>query len=89
MTLETGDFELIERLIYKNSDDVAVSIARSFERLEHRVDMLESRLYARIAELDDKIDASRQDITDTIGSLKDEMRDLIRLKGDVYAGDYV
>jgi hypothetical protein len=88
MTLDIKDLELIERLIYKNSDDVAVSIARSFERLENRVDMLESRIYTRISELDDKIDASRQDVADTIGTLRDEMRDLIRLKGDIYASDY-
>jgi hypothetical protein len=33
MALETKDLELIERVIYKNGDDIAVSIGRSFERL--------------------------------------------------------
>ena len=43
MALEQKDIELLERVIYKNSDDVAVSIARSFERLEERIDAAESR----------------------------------------------
>jgi hypothetical protein len=55
MSLEQKDLELIERVIYKNSDDVAVSIARSFERLEERIDAVESRLYSRLAELEDKL----------------------------------
>jgi len=36
--LEQKDLELIERVIYKNGDDIAVSIGRSFERLEERID---------------------------------------------------
>jgi len=36
MALEQKDIELLERVIYKNSDDVAVSIARSFERLSQQ-----------------------------------------------------
>ena len=38
MALDQKDYEVIERLIYKNADDVAVSISRSFERLEERID---------------------------------------------------
>jgi len=33
----------------KNGDDIAVSIGRSFERLEERIDGAESRLYSRLA----------------------------------------
>ena len=55
MSLEQKDLELIERVIYKNSDDVAVSISRSFERLEERVDAAESRLYGRLADVEDKL----------------------------------
>lgn len=55
MALDQKDLELIERVIYKNGDDVAVSIARSFERIEERIDAMESRLYSRLAELDDKL----------------------------------
>ena len=37
MSLEQKDLELIERVIYNNGDDIAVSIGRSFERLEERI----------------------------------------------------
>ncbi len=49
------DFEVIENLIYKNGDDLAVSMARGLERLEERVDRVESRLYSRISDLEDMI----------------------------------
>jgi uncharacterized protein Yka (UPF0111/DUF47 family) len=55
MALDQKDLELIERVIYKNGDDIAVSIARSFERIEERIDAMESRLYSRLAELEDKL----------------------------------
>lgn len=87
MSLDQKDIELIERLIYKNADDVAVSIARSFERLESRVDMLESRLYSRIAEVDDRIDSTRQEISDTIGLVRDEVRDYLRIRSDAYLSE--
>ena len=43
-------------LICKSADDVAVSIARSFERMEERIDAAESRLYSRLADVEDKIE---------------------------------
>ena len=49
------DLELIERVIYKNCDEIAISLARSFERLEERVDATECRLYAKILEIEDKL----------------------------------
>ena len=55
MSLEQKDLESIERVIYKNNDDVAVSIARSFERLEERVDASESRIHSRLSELEDRL----------------------------------
>jgi hypothetical protein len=58
MTLEPKDIELIERVIYKNGDDIAVSIGRSFERLEERIDAAESRIYSRLIDLEDKIDST-------------------------------
>jgi len=51
--LTQSDLDAIERIIYKNADDIAVSIARSFERMEERIDASESRLYARLADLED------------------------------------
>ncbi len=78
MSLDQKDLELIERLIYKNADDIAVSIARSFERLEERIDGAESRLYSRIADIEDRVEASRQDIADGIGTIREEIRELTR-----------
>lgn len=78
MPLDSKDLELLERTLYKHSDDIAVSIARSFERLEERIDATESRLYSRIAELEDKVEASRQDLSDQLGETRDEVRDLMR-----------
>jgi prefoldin subunit 5 len=75
MALEQKDLELIERVIYKNGDDIAVSIGRSFERLEERIDAAESRIYSRLAEIEDKIEAARQDASDNIGDLREELRD--------------
>jgi hypothetical protein len=75
MALDQKDLELIERILYKNSDDVAVSIARSFERMEERIDATESRLYGRMADLEDRFEGSRQDISDTIGELRAELRE--------------
>jgi hypothetical protein len=46
-------------MIYKNGDDVVVSIARCFERLEERIDAAESRIYSRL--------------NDIGGSLRDEL----------------
>lgn len=53
--LTQGDLEQIERIIYKNSDDIAISIARSFERLEECIDATEARLYSRLADLEDQL----------------------------------
>ena len=55
MSLEQKDLEMIERVIYKNGDDVAVSMARAFERLEERMDAMESRLYNRLNYVEDLI----------------------------------
>jgi len=82
MSLEQKDLELIEHIIFKNSDDIAISLARSFERLEKRENDSESRLYSRLSELEDKIESSRQDVADTISDVKEEIRDSIRFKSD-------
>ena len=55
-SLSKRDLELIERVIYKNGDDLAVSVSRSFERMEERIDALESRIYSRFADLEDKLE---------------------------------
>ena len=76
MALEQKDLELFERILYKNSDDVAVSIARSFERLEERIDAAESRIYSRLADVEDKIESTRQDLADELGDLKAQLREI-------------
>lgn len=80
MVLDTKDIELIEQIVYKCSDDIAVSISRSFERLEERIDAAESRLYTRMADLEDRIEGSRQDIADEVSEVKSEIREFSRLK---------
>ncbi len=55
MALDQKDLETLERLIYKNADDIAVSIARSFERLEERIAAAEHRLYGRLNEVEDTV----------------------------------
>lgn len=70
MSLEQKDIELIERIIYKNGDDIAVSIARSFERLEERVDAAESRIYSRIADVEDKVDTGHRDLMEALTEIK-------------------
>jgi len=78
MSLEQKDIEIIEKIIFKNGDDIAVSISRSFQRLEERLDVMESRLYSRLADTEDKIEGCRQDIADEIGDIKEEIRDFSR-----------
>jgi phage shock protein A len=61
-----ADLKAIERLILRYSDDVAISIARSFERMEERIDAMESRTYARLAEVEDRIEAVRRDLSEQL-----------------------
>ena len=83
MSLEQKDIELLERIIYKNGDDIAVSIGRSFERLEERIDAAESRLYSRLSYVDEKIEGSRQDLSDEISLVRDGVREI----SEARAGD--
>jgi phage shock protein A len=75
MALEQNDLEAIERLISKSGDATDHDVARSFERMEERIDATESRLYTRLAEIEDRVEASRQDTSDQLGELRDEMRE--------------
>lgn len=56
MQFTPEEIKQLETIIYKLGDDIAISIARSFERLEERIDSAESRIYSKLAELEDKID---------------------------------
>ena len=77
MALDQKDMEFIERTIYKNGDDTAVSIARSFERLEERLDASEARLQARFSDLEDKVDGAADDLTERIGQVRGDVRELM------------
>ena len=77
IALEQKDIELIERIIYKNGDDIAVSIARSFEHIEGRIDTVESHIHARIADAEEKIEACREDLADRIGEVRGDVRELM------------
>lgn len=50
VTLNQKDIEIIERLIYKNADDLAIGFARGLERLEERMDAMEERLNNRFSD---------------------------------------
>jgi len=60
--------EQIERIIYRNGDDIAVSVGRSFERLEERVDAGEARIYSRLSDIEDKIEAELNALRLFVGS---------------------
>lgn len=78
MSLDQKDVDLLERIIYKNADDIAVSIARSFERLEERIDAVESRMHARVADAEDKIETARQELSGEISQVMAELREIAR-----------
>ena len=75
-SLTPGDLEFIERLVNKDTGDIAVALGRSFERLEERIDAVESRLYSRLSDLEDKVEASRQAIADQLGEMRGEIREI-------------
>jgi len=51
--------ELIERIIYKNGDDLAISIARSFERLEERITKFADQTLTLLEDIEDELKAVR------------------------------
>jgi hypothetical protein len=75
MALEPKDIELIERIVYKAADDTAVSIARSCERLEERIDSAEARLYSRLADVEDRVAGAEQQIHDDVDQLRRALAD--------------
>ncbi len=78
MSLEPKDLELIERLIYKCSDEISLNLGRSFERLEERFDSAETRVYGRMAEIEEKIEDARQSATDSFDSIREDIREVVR-----------
>lgn len=81
MELNQKSIEIIERIVYKNTDDLAVSFSRTCERLEERLDALESRLSARTGDVEDKLETVRQDIIDEVSEVNrniDDFKGIVR-----------
>ena len=57
VVLKPADLEAIERVIYRNGDDIAVSTGRAFERLEEKMNSIESHIYGRLTEIEKEIKA--------------------------------
>ena len=55
VVLKPADLEAIERVIYRNGDDIATAIGRSFERLEEKMETFESRFHGRLAEIEKEV----------------------------------
>jgi len=70
MALDKKYLELNERVLYKNSDDLAVSIARCVERFEERLDVAESRLSTRLADIEDKIVSVEGNLLDELNPVR-------------------
>ncbi|MFA6404545.1 MAG: hypothetical protein WCW03_00875 [Candidatus Paceibacterota bacterium] len=76
MSLDQKDLELIERIIYKCGDDIAIAIGRSFEHLEERIDGVESRMYSRLADVEERIEDSHQSSVDCFDLIREDIRGL-------------
>jgi hypothetical protein len=83
--LTQKDIELIEHVVFKSADDIAVSIARSFERMEERIDAVESRIYGRLADVEDKIEEHRQAVSDELGEIRTDLRDFAKAEATMDA----
>lgn len=55
--LQPADLEQIEHVVYRKGDDLAMAITRSFERLEERLDAIESRLFLRMEGIEKELGA--------------------------------
>lgn len=78
MTLQQNDLEIVERIIRRTCDDISISVDRSIERIEERVDAMETRIYSRMADLEDMHHDTLQTVCDILDALKEDIRDLSR-----------
>ena len=76
MALDTKDLDAIKQIISNFNDDMAVAIARSFERMQESMDAMENRHLARLVELADDIEGSRQALADLLGDVRTDVREL-------------
>ena len=51
-----------------------------FERLEERIDATESRIYSRLADLEDKMEGHQQDTNDFFEVVREDIRGLLEIK---------
>jgi hypothetical protein len=58
--------ESIERMFFKHADDLAISIARSFARLEGRIDALETRVREDGGDLRDRLETQHANVIDKL-----------------------
>jgi hypothetical protein len=55
VVLKPADLEAIERVIYRNGDDIAMAVGRAFERLEEKIIAAENRIYGRLMEIESEM----------------------------------
>ena len=51
VVLKPADLEAIEQSLYRHGDDIAMAVSRAFERLEEKMDAMESRIYAHLTQI--------------------------------------
>ncbi len=55
MALDNSDLNFIKDVVFRNGHDIAGSIARTTAHIERYGDALESRIFKRLEEIEDKI----------------------------------
>jgi len=83
MGLDQQDLQRIEQAIDRLGGDIAAAIGRGFERLENRIDATESRLYSRFAEVEERVEGSRQDLSDEISPVRESVHELSRRENEI------
>lgn len=53
--MKTKDLEIMEKLIRQTGEEIITSSSRHGERVEERIDAMETRIYSRLAEIEDQI----------------------------------
>lgn len=65
--------EEFEQLLNRHHDDLAISITRSLERLEERLDAMESRIYSRFGDLEDNNQKRYENIVEILKLINDKL----------------
>jgi len=83
MSLDQKDLELLETVLYRNSDNIGIAIGRSFERLEEHMDNMESRIYKRLAEIDEHSEDVKQILKDNFDLIREDLREIGKINLEV------